>query len=657
MGSLQNKIKEFERYYGVHLRSLSRSRRFMTLLLITICFMILTGYLLLPRNKKSGSFSAELESFIDSKLDRYKESIKSFNTLITVWPVKEKDPLVETQNTDKNELDHHDENLFLPYTGNGYIGISIISKRGIFANHHKTLSLPLLYNPLSQIYSDSMAKKEVTYVDVLNGLVGKIQCYQDKQDCIEISNTVYAHRTRPSILIEEIVLNNPTKESITFDVIQMGAKNWNLSSIKTENFNNMEFTVTKGIIDVSIDGKLKHLCISIGSTKLPNNLRIQEHEFNTKHYVITVIKYSVTLLTGKIEHLEPILNDLENQVVIELREATGIGFKQLKIEHTKAWNDIWKSGFGISKSLADDALNGDRVNASLYYIASNQRAPLIEKSKPISNSSITEFKNEYHIERCYEGFSTLNAVKLWKLPLDENEIADLNSLWMLTLQKHGCKSLLEMGVNGVLQAVVLSLGGLKFTLHHLETNLNPRQIHRDYYFRKINYANLSFISIEIIVDSDNHARLYVTLDELIDKNQKFYACDAGCIDPPVFLKNNEKIEFPVKLTNPLTAILYISPDKSHIDELQHALHVQEIDIAPQQDAHSIAIHKHGHSLGGLAALFWTLFVILIIIFHLFLFKLIYRELCAFSNNVPNEKSSYGGYGKNDYRKGRYARTV
>jgi hypothetical protein len=41
---------------------------------------------------------------------------------------------------------------------------------------------------------------------------------------------------------------------------------------------------------------------------------------------------------------------------------------------------------------------------------------------------------------------------------------------------------------------------------------------------------------------------------------------------------NERKEFPVKLTNPPTAILYISWDKVHIDELKHTLHVQEVDI-------------------------------------------------------------------------------
>lgn len=34
--------------------------------------------------------------------------------------------------------------------------------------------------------------------------------------------------------------------------------------------------------------------------------------------------------------------------------------------------------------------------------------------------------------------------------------------------------------------------------------------------------------------------------------------------------------FPVKLTEPLTAILYITLDKQHIEELQHAIHVKEV---------------------------------------------------------------------------------
>lgn len=33
---------------------------------------------------------------------------------------------------------------------------------------------------------------------------------------------------------------------------------------------------------------------------------------------------------------------------------------------------------------------------------------------------------------------------------------------------------------------------------------------------------------------------------------------------------------PVKITEPLTAILYIASDREHIEELQHAIHVKEV---------------------------------------------------------------------------------
>lgn len=58
------------------------------------------------------------------------------------------------------------EKLFLPYTGNGYIGVSANSKIGLFAAHMKSLSLPLLYNPLASIYVDNLEKKgrEIVWV-------------------------------------------------------------------------------------------------------------------------------------------------------------------------------------------------------------------------------------------------------------------------------------------------------------------------------------------------------------------------------------------------------------------------------------------------------------------------------------------------------------
>ena len=40
--------------------------------------------------------------------------------------------------------------------------------------------------------------------------------------------------------------------------------------------------------------------------------------------------------------------------------------------------------------------------------------------------------------------------------------------------------------------------------------------------------------------------------------------------------SNTKAKFPVKLTAPLTSILYITADKIHMEEYKHAIHVKEI---------------------------------------------------------------------------------
>jgi len=43
------------------------------------------------------------------------------------------------------------------------------------------------------------------------------------------------------------------------------------------------------------------------------------------------------------------------------------------------------------------------------------------------------------------------------------------------------------------------------------------------------------------------------------------------------LSSREVRKLPVKLTDPVTPILYITADKQHMEELKHAIHVKSID--------------------------------------------------------------------------------
>lgn len=115
-------------------------------------------------------------------------------------------------------------------------------------------------------------------------------------------------------------------------------------------------------------------------------------------------------------------------------------------------------------------------------------------------------------------------------------IEELNmvvKLWLLTLEKQGCHHLIKAGASGVLQAMVLSFGGFRFSNQHLELNIHPKYLHRDYIFRRLNYGNMTHINVSIIVTEDNRAIMHVVLDR---SDGKYYACDAGCLDDPVSLR-------------------------------------------------------------------------------------------------------------------------
>lgn len=109
-------------------------------------------------------------------------------------------------------------------------------------------------------------------------------------------------------------------------------------------------------------------------------------------------------------------------------------------------------------------------------------------------------------------------------------------------------------------------------------------------------------------------------------------------------------DFPVKLTEPLTSLLYITPDRDHIRELKHSIHVKEIGEAPAHEHNTIALHRYGHSLGGLPTFFWVTICFLIVIFHLFLGKLIYNEYFANASG----SSSLISYERLNRNPGRYS---
>lgn len=84
---------------------------------------------------------------------------------------------------------------------------------------------------------------------------------------------------------------------------------------------------------------------------------------------------------------------------------------------------------------------------------------------------------------------------------------------------------------------------------------------------------MTHLNISVTVNEDNRAVLGVALDR---SDSTYFGCDAGCLDDPVSLTQSYT-NFPVKLTKPLTAILYVTSDYQHMQDLRKALHVKAVD--------------------------------------------------------------------------------
>merc|ERR1719507_1406685 len=236
---------------------------------------------------------------------------------------------------------------------------------------------------------------------------------------------------------------------------------------------------------------------------------------------------------------------MEREAVQNVAAAAALSWQKLQESHAEVWRNLWTSGFGISWSYAEDAINGDRINATIYYVLSQSPTPL--HSGQTSEGKRSELQGSLsYTEGCYSGIRTLQARNLWTSLATLTDVDTVVSYWLLNLEKNGCHNLVKAGADGVMQAIILSLPGLKFSNHHLELNVHPKELHRDLTVRRVNYGNETHVNISLNVMEDNRAAIFVSLDK---RNRGYYACDAGCLDPPVKLGLTPQ-QFPVKLTEP-----------------------------------------------------------------------------------------------------------
>lgn len=532
------------------------------------------------------------------------------------------------------ELDYGNVNIFgyegvglddVPYVGNGIFGLEVTQDANFNIKEGRALLLHLPFAPIVSIAKNQEPVKEVSVVEYLNGIVARYQCYADYQ----VKYLYYAHRNYPSVFVQEIQIRNYRNQLVDLNlVLPRVIGNWAVATqqvIKIQHGSKMvEYQTVTGYVPALSNNKIR--AVSIVYRMIPRVLTLNKRG-NTNLNLLTTINYSKPInkdqYASQKDVVEKAAIDAMKKVLEEHgTEAAGDALFNFRKQHTKVWNSLWQTGFHISQSKAENALNGDKINSTIYNVLSHTRAYEFEESITPQKKNLIAHDLTY-AEGCYDSYHTLQAENLWKNMRTLEEANLVVQTWMLTLEKQGCHNLIRAGASGIIQSMVLSFGGFRFSNQHLEFNIHPKFLHRDFTFRRLNYGNMTHVNVTVKVREDNKAEIEVALDR---SDRNYYACDGGCLDTPIQLGPERKV-FPVKLTEPLTSILYITSDKQHMEDLRHAIHVKEIVEAPAHEHHVIFLHKHGSNLGGLPTFFWIAICAIIVVFHVFLCKLIIKEYC------------------------------
>lgn len=617
----------------LYLRRLKRydtysSRRRLFLLIVIICLIFI--YIIPLIFRKFWSNSVE---YSDTNAECVEQYIRPF--------------LSEEQTFDTNiyksyELLPNDKKKFLPYVGNGKFAINVDnSENAINILGKRSLNIAIPFYPIIKVNFFGSNSQYANVLRFKEGIVKRITCFDYLKKSASIEQTFYAHRLISTLFVQEIKITNPTNVPL---VLKLSRKGWTgksnpkLQKIMIQHKN--DYSLIVGNFELSdSNSNSRIIAVAIAFSEIPDVIEVNSHSqktFIVQTFMNHTIPVSSTQIAAKVPELVIAIRETAKKV-IELSSST------LERYHSEMWQNLWSSGFGISHSKAPNTLNGDVINATIYYLLSQRNS--FPNDNDVINLNDFELSKSVMLipDRCYTGHSTLQASTLWSKLETMSEVNRITSLWLLTLEKQGCHHLINSGSQGVMQAIILSLASLQFTSHHLEFNTHPNELHRNYYIRRVVYGNGTLINITVALTDDNKAQIFVSLDKNpMDKD--FYACDAGCLDAPVSLSYIPK-DFPVKQTEPMTSILYITSDKQHIEELKHTIHVKEINEAPAHEHQTIVLHKYGHTLAGLPAMFWVSIVFLIVIFHLFLGKLIYNEYCGGSavSNVPYDRHRTGRY--------------
>lgn len=378
------------------------------------------------------------------------------------------------------DYDFNNDKKHLPYVGNGRLGIGI-SDDGHLPFHIKnSRSLDFYFPFFPLINVDTSAQnydlKSASIVEFEKGLAHRLTCMTiDNKESISIKEKFYAHRLISSLFVQEFTIDNPSNQPQVIHLRRSGWQGEQNIEVETVFINSMtkyEYTFYSGLYAKFPSND--YLAFAIAAPIIPDFVEIRERsKINLVFY--TFMNYTTVPSKNNLKsNLTKLKLDLKDAAI---KTHSPIIKKAVYSNHKNAWIDLWRSGIGISLSKADDVLNGDVINATIYYILSQKT--YFSKDLDVFNPATlsTLIKDNKLIDQrasCFDGHSTFQANSLWSKLETIEEINTVVNLWLMTLDKQGCHNLIASGAEGTLQALILSMVPLEFTKHHMEFNTHPK---------------------------------------------------------------------------------------------------------------------------------------------------------------------------------------
>lgn len=138
-----------------------------------------------------------------------------------------------------------------------------------------------------------------------------------------------------------------------------------------------EYEVTTGIVEPN-SGKDEIIVVTVVARHIPKSVTLRKRGVTKLEFLLTInysepitrdkfAKTKFAVEKGAIDSMQKALQNAEHNN----EENKLYNFKKL---HMQIWKNLWLTGFEISSSLAEDSINGDRINATIYAVLSQVRS-------------------------------------------------------------------------------------------------------------------------------------------------------------------------------------------------------------------------------------------------------------------------------------------